>query len=238
MEICDIINHTEEGPGDAVRAIKKRLHQVMGKNSKTALFTLTILETCVKNCRRGFLVLICSKEFVTDLTSLDCPSAVREQVLGLTQSWATAFSSDPAMRGVADLYEEMKAKGVTFPAPSTQDIVLTSAKPPNNHSSLVPCHGPSPHTGASAFHLARERRPAASPGKLNEDQLRKLRQDLDIAQGNVDVFNELLSELTPGEVEDLLTQVSLYISDPCRNIRRTENCWRSSAWLARRCKSE
>ena len=51
MEICDIINHTEEGPGDAVRAIKKRLHQVMGKNSKTALFTLTILETCVKNCR-------------------------------------------------------------------------------------------------------------------------------------------------------------------------------------------
>ena len=24
MEICDIINHTEDGPGDAVRAIKKR----------------------------------------------------------------------------------------------------------------------------------------------------------------------------------------------------------------------
>ena len=24
MEICDIINHTEEGPGDAAKAIKKR----------------------------------------------------------------------------------------------------------------------------------------------------------------------------------------------------------------------
>ena len=55
MEICDIINHTEEGPGDAVRAIKKRLHQCMGKNSKTALYSLTILETCVKNCRFIFL---------------------------------------------------------------------------------------------------------------------------------------------------------------------------------------
>ena len=55
MEICDIINHTEEGPGDAVKAIKKRLHQCMGKNSKTALYTLTILETCVKNCRFVFL---------------------------------------------------------------------------------------------------------------------------------------------------------------------------------------
>ena len=54
MEICDIINHTEEGPGDAVKAIKKRLHQCMGKNSKTALYTLTILETCVKNCRFYF----------------------------------------------------------------------------------------------------------------------------------------------------------------------------------------
>ena len=51
MEICDIINHTEEGPGDAVKAIKKRLHQCMGRNSKTALYTLTILETCAKNCR-------------------------------------------------------------------------------------------------------------------------------------------------------------------------------------------
>lgn len=51
MEICDIINHTEEGPDDAVKAIKKRLHQCMGRNSKTALYTLTILETCVKNCR-------------------------------------------------------------------------------------------------------------------------------------------------------------------------------------------
>ena len=197
MEICDIINHTEEGPGEAARAIKKRLHQCMGRNSKTALFTLTILETCVKNCRRPFLVLICSQEFVSDLTSLECPQPVREQVLALVQSWATAFSSDPALQGVVEVYTEMKARGVTFPTPSTQDIVLTSAK------TLVPCHGPIPQTGAGAtrrVRAIRERRAEPGSGKLSDDQVSKLRQDLNIAQSNAEVFNELLSELSPGQV--------------------------------------
>ena len=228
MEICDIINHTEEGPGDAARAIKKRLHQVMGKNSKTALFTLTILETCAKNCRRAFLVLICSREFVTDLTNLECPSAVREQVLGLLQSWATAFSSDPAMRGVVELYTEMKARGVTFPAPSTQDIVLTKSQP-----GLVPCHAPVPRTGPVA--PVRQHRLPPTSGRLSEDQVSKLRQDLHIAQINAEVFSELLSDLNPGQVGDLSSS-DLIIRDPCRNILRTGNCWRSWEWPVRRCR--
>jgi len=127
MEICDIINHTEEGPNDAVKAIKKRLHQCMGKNSKSALFTLTLLETCVKNCGKQFRVLVCQKEFAEDLVQLECPGAVREQLLGMLQSWSSAFGSDPAMTGVADVVTQMRVRGVVFPEPSTQDIILTSS---------------------------------------------------------------------------------------------------------------
>merc|ERR1719186_434479 len=87
MEICDLINNTEDGPQDAVKAIRRKLHQSMGKNSKTALFTLTVLQTCGKNCRKSFHILICQKEFVTELVNLDCPQAISEQVLSMIQSW-------------------------------------------------------------------------------------------------------------------------------------------------------
>ena len=153
MEICDIINHTEDGPTEAVKAIKRRLHQSMGKNlnSKTALFTLTLLETCVKNCVREFRVLVCSRDFVEELVGLECPSAVKDQLLGMLQSWATAFSSDPAMVGVVDIVNDMKQRGVVFPEPSAQDIILTHSQvscayhwTPGHH--VLYCYRPVPAT--------------------------------------------------------------------------------------------
>lgn len=67
MEICDLVNETEEGPKDAVKAIRKRLAQNAGKNYTVVMYTLTVLETCVKNCGKRFHVLICSKDFVQEL---------------------------------------------------------------------------------------------------------------------------------------------------------------------------
>ena len=42
MEICDIINDTEDGPKDAVKAIRKRLQQNAGKNYTVVMYTLTV----------------------------------------------------------------------------------------------------------------------------------------------------------------------------------------------------
>uniref|UniRef100_A0A672Q2Q2 Target of myb1 like 2 membrane trafficking protein n=1 Tax=Sinocyclocheilus grahami TaxID=75366 RepID=A0A672Q2Q2_SINGR len=39
MEICDIINETEDGPKDAIRAVKKRLNG--NKNYREVMLTLT-----------------------------------------------------------------------------------------------------------------------------------------------------------------------------------------------------
>ncbi|KPP75605.1 hypothetical protein Z043_105126, partial [Scleropages formosus] len=50
MEICDIVNETEEGPKDAVKAIKKRI--VGNKNFKEVMLTLTasISSACPSAC--------------------------------------------------------------------------------------------------------------------------------------------------------------------------------------------
>uniref|UniRef100_A0A1B6F9U9 VHS domain-containing protein n=1 Tax=Cuerna arida TaxID=1464854 RepID=A0A1B6F9U9_9HEMI len=73
MEICDIINDTEEGPKDAIKALRKRLQQNAGKNYIVVMYTLTVLETCVKNCGRRFHVLVCNKEFIQELVKLIAP---------------------------------------------------------------------------------------------------------------------------------------------------------------------
>jgi len=230
MEICDIINNTEDGPHHAVKAIRRKLQQCMGKNSKTALYTLTILETSVKNCRKSFHILICQKEFVSELVNLECPQAIKEQVLSMIQSWSQAFSADPELSGVSEIYYDLKMKGTVFPQPSTQDQILVTHSPchsqsspahPNNHSSVVPLHGPVPHIGHNdnglMKRMAKERKSTTANGKLTEDQVRKLKQDLEITQGNLDIFNELLTELRPGEEhpEDkkLLDEVSTTCSE-------------------------
>ena len=68
------------------------------------------------------------KEFVEDVANLECPEAVKEQLLGMLQSWASAFSSDAEMVGVSNCVAQLKERGIVFPEPNTQDIILTSSK--------------------------------------------------------------------------------------------------------------
>ncbi|XP_009473422.1 PREDICTED: target of Myb protein 1 isoform X2 [Nipponia nippon] len=95
MEICDIINETEEGPKDAFRAIKKRI--VGNKNFHEVMLALTVLETCVKNCGHRFHVLVSSQDFVegvlvrTILPKNNPPAIVHDKVLTLIQ---TVYGSD------------------------------------------------------------------------------------------------------------------------------------------------
>uniref|UniRef100_A0A3Q4N2L6 VHS domain-containing protein n=1 Tax=Neolamprologus brichardi TaxID=32507 RepID=A0A3Q4N2L6_NEOBR len=89
MEICDIINETDEGPRDAVKAIKKRI--VGNKNFREIMFALTVLETCVKNCGHRFHVLVASQEFVEGvlvrsiLPKNNPPTILHDRVLSLIQ---------------------------------------------------------------------------------------------------------------------------------------------------------
>lgn len=70
MEICDYINDGADGPKDAIKAIKKRLVQNAGKNHTIVMYTLTVLETCVKNCGKSFHILVCNKEFIQELVKI------------------------------------------------------------------------------------------------------------------------------------------------------------------------
>ena len=45
------LGSTEAGSGQAIRAVRKRLEQCAGNSNRSTILTLTVLETCAKNCR-------------------------------------------------------------------------------------------------------------------------------------------------------------------------------------------
>ncbi|XP_054463415.1 target of Myb protein 1 isoform X4 [Anoplopoma fimbria] len=119
MEICDMINSSEEGPKDAVRALKKR---IMGnRNCKEVMLALTVLETCVKNCGYKFHILVTTRDFVEGvlvrsiIPKNNPPLVLHDRVLSIVQAWADAFRSSPDLTGVVSVYEDLRRKGLEFP---------------------------------------------------------------------------------------------------------------------------
>ncbi|XP_032240020.1 TOM1-like protein 2 isoform X2 [Nematostella vectensis] len=224
LEICDIINETDEGPKDAAKAIRKRLTN--NKNFKSVLLTLTVLESCIKNCGHRFHVLVAKKEFLDEMTKLlspklNPPQVVQEKILSLIQDWADAFRNSPDMSAILQTYEGLRSQGIEFPPKDLDTLspIFTphrtqperpatapgsvSQSPPQQS----PVHAPAPVASA-------QQPPISMMGPVNPtpEQMAKLKSELDIVQGNVQVMSEMLTEMTPGQEEpgdlDLLQELN------------------------------
>lgn len=239
MEICDFINGTEEGPRDAVRAIKKRLHNAMSKNNAVVMYTLTVLETAVKNCNHRFHVLVCNKEFVQDLIKLigpkfDAPQIIQERVLSLIQAWADAFREDPTLAGVVQSYDDLKSKGVEFPAadldtlapiktpkrtvfnqpPPPLEQPQQQQQPPQQQQSYAQAVNPNPTYDGLVF-----RELGLEPIAPTPAQLTTLRADLDVVNQNIQVFRESLTDVVPGKETAEELQLLSDLHHTCRQMQ-------------------
>ncbi|OCT64475.1 hypothetical protein XELAEV_18045574mg, partial [Xenopus laevis] len=218
MEICDIINETEEGPKDAMRALKKRLNG--NRNYREVMLALTVLETCVKNCGHRFHVQVTHRDFIDGILvkiispKNNPPTIVQDKVLALIQAWADAFRSSPDLTGVVHIYEELKRKGIEFPMAD-----LDALSPIHTPQRSVPEVDPATnmHTSQtqkrdSFSNLSNSKStstPYTAPGgpppnvggpiSANSEQIGRLRSELDIVRGNVKVMSEMLTEMTPGQ---------------------------------------
>ncbi|XP_066489439.1 target of Myb1 membrane trafficking protein isoform X2 [Tiliqua scincoides] len=233
MEICDIINETEEGPKDAFRAIKKRI--VGNKNFREVMLALTVLETCVKNCGHRFHVLVASQDFVegvlvrTILPKNNPPTIVHDKVLTLIQSWADAFRSTPDLTGVVTVYEDLRRKGLEFPM-TDLDMLSPIHTPQRTVYSLDSSLGQnspaadSPQTIESILH------PVSLPGVPGStadapiapapEQIGKLRSELEVVNGNVKVMSEMLTELVPGQAEASDLELLQELNRTCKAMQQ------------------
>ncbi|XP_042745519.1 target of Myb protein 1 isoform X2 [Lagopus leucura] len=233
MEICDIINETEEGPKDAFRAIKKRI--VGNKNFHEVMLALTVLETCVKNCGHRFHILVASQDFVesvlvrTILPKNNPPAIVHDKVLTLIQSWADAFRSSPDLTGVVAVYEDLRRKGLEFPMTDLDMLspihtprrsVYSSNSQSGQNSPVVN----SPQQMESILHpvtLPSGRDTSSNaPITPTQEQIKKLRSELEVVNGNVKVMSEMLTELVPSQAETSDLELLQELNRTCRAMQQ------------------
>uniref|UniRef100_A0A671SXI8 Target of myb1 like 2 membrane trafficking protein n=1 Tax=Sinocyclocheilus anshuiensis TaxID=1608454 RepID=A0A671SXI8_9TELE len=203
MEICDIVNETEEGPKDAMHAVKKRLNG--NRNFREVMLALTVLETCVKNCGHRFHIHVANRDFIEGVLvkiitpKSNPPAIVQDKVLSLTQAWADAFRSCPDLTGVVHIYEELKKKGTEFPMADLDALspIHTPQRVRNTQHSQT---APTPAAAAATADFNPTQIPTVSgPITANPEQIARLRSELDIVRGNIKVMSEMLTEMVPGQ---------------------------------------
>ncbi|XP_023677477.1 TOM1-like protein 2 isoform X4 [Paramormyrops kingsleyae] len=238
MEICDIINETEEGPKDAIRAVKKRLNG--NKNYREVMLALTVLETCVKNCGHRFHVLVATRDFIDGVLvkiispKSNPPTIVQDKVLALIQAWADAFRSSPDLTGVVHIYEELKRKGIEFPM-ADLDALSPIHTPQRGVPEVDPAThkykaGTAQHTG-SAPPASTVVAPAYNTPQVpslqmsgsinaNSEQIARLRSELDIVRGNAKVMSEMLTEMVPGQEDPSDLELLQELNRTCRAMQQ------------------
>ncbi|XP_072224289.1 TOM1-like protein 2 isoform X2 [Leuresthes tenuis] len=232
MEICDIINETDEGPKDAMRALKKRL--TANKNYREIMLALTVLETCVKNCGHRFHIHVANRDFIDGVLvkiispKSNPPTIVQDKVLSLIQSWADAFRSSPDLTGVVHIYEELKRKGIEFPM-ADLDALSPIHTPQRGTPEVDPAMIKylAPASTAAGIPKPAPPAPAApptsnvpSPFTATPEQIARLRSELDVVRGNIKVMSEMLTEMVPGQEDVSDLELLQELNRTCRAMQQ------------------
>ncbi|XP_025954667.2 TOM1-like protein 1 isoform X2 [Dromaius novaehollandiae] len=193
LHICDLINATEEGPKDAVKALKKKLSK--NCNHTEIRLTLSLLDMCIENCGPRFQSLVVKKDFCKDkLLKLlnpryNLPIDMQEKILTFIMMWARGFQGMVDVSEVKEVYLELLKKGVEFPSYDTNTGLPKTSSQPSTKSS------PSSASPAKRSLLPL---PTGPTLLLTSEQIGKLYSELDMAKMNVKVMSSILKENVPG----------------------------------------
>jgi len=216
LEICDMVNDAQDGPDQAVKAVRKRFDQRKGMDT-----TLVLLDTLVKNCGRRLHLHIANRDFMCDLIKLvsprdATPQHIKDKVLTLIERWTDAFQNDQELAAVGEAYKYLKSQNVQFPAQNLDDMVAIHT-PKASHTPVV---APQP--------VAMSRPPPpTSPQPLPADipapgsDLARINKELLVVRGNDTVMNEILADIQSSESprsDDV--QLVRDLNTTCREMHR------------------
>ncbi|XP_029339463.1 TOM1-like protein 1 isoform X1 [Mus caroli] len=193
MHICDIINTTQDGPKDAVKALKKRISK--NYNHKQIQLSLSLIDMCVQNCGPSFQSLIVKKEFIKDtLVKLlnpryTLPLETQNRILNFIKTWSQGFPGGVDVSEVKEVYLDLLKKGVQFPPSDGEPETRQEA------GQISPNRPTSVPTAPALSSIIAPKNPTIS---LVPEQIGKLHSELDMVKMNVKVMTAILMENTPG----------------------------------------
>lgn len=193
LHICDIINTTQDGPKDAVKALKKRISK--NYNHKEIQLSLSLIDMCVQNCGPSFQSLIVKKEFIKDtLVKLlnpryTLPLETQNRILNFIKTWSQGFPGGVDVSEVKEVYLDLLKKGVQFPPSDGEPETRQEA------GQISPNRPTSVPTAPALSSIIAPKNPTIS---LVPEQIGKLHSELDMVKMNVKVMTAILMENTPG----------------------------------------
>ncbi|KAG5675178.1 hypothetical protein PVAND_005103 [Polypedilum vanderplanki] len=114
--ICDLIRQNDVTPKHAITQIKKKM---VSQNPHTAMYSLMVLESVVKNCgspvHEELFANKANCEAFAQLVQTTPHENVRNKMLELIQVWSHAFRSAYKYRGIKDTMNILKTEGYKFP---------------------------------------------------------------------------------------------------------------------------
>jgi len=114
MSVCDRVGATSTGPKECLKAVVRRLNN---PDPHVVLQAITVLDACVNNCGRSFLLEVASREFETEFKKLLTKShpKVVEKLKAMLKTWTDGeFSKDAAYSLIPALYASLRKEGMDF----------------------------------------------------------------------------------------------------------------------------
>lgn len=120
LDVCDRVKEYSEGPKDCIKSLTKKLSN---DNPRVALQAVTLLDACVNNCGRSFLLEVASREFEHELrkiiTAHRTHSKVSEKLRKCLKTWSEGeFKDDRQLSLIPCLYNKLRQEGYEFDASS------------------------------------------------------------------------------------------------------------------------